>query len=158
MRESCPNWSSPCEPREGDAVLADGIGSGWRAQRSIPCLYMQQAFVGGALVHSSRGTLDQPGHRLLDLFVRQPLERLQLLVAKLCARQGPVSLRSRAVARGLWGGGGAWGVDGPYRAYILGSVPAASRSMMGVSGLFFFMVGYARVRKDLPDGGVSSGR
>lgn len=39
--------------------------------------------------------------------------------------------------------------NAPYLAYTLGKVPAASRSMMGVLGLFFFMVGYARVRNAL---------
>lgn len=34
-------------------------------------------------------------------------------------------------------------------AYTLGKVPAASRSMIGVEGLCFFMVGYVRVRKAL---------
>jgi hypothetical protein len=33
----------------------------------------------------------------------------------------------------------------------LGDVPAASRIKMGVNGLFFFIVGYARLRKDLED-------
>jgi len=37
----------------------------------------------------------------------------------------------------------------PYLAYILGWVPCASRIKIGVFGLFFFMVGYARVRNDL---------
>lgn len=37
----------------------------------------------------------------------------------------------------------------PYRAYTFGSTPSASRIMIGVWGLFFFIVGYARVKKDL---------
>ena len=37
----------------------------------------------------------------------------------------------------------------PYLANTLGSVPWASRSIIGVWGLFFFMVGYALMRKDL---------
>lgn len=36
-----------------------------------------------------------------------------------------------------------------YLAYTLGSTPLASRIMMGMYGLFFFIVGYARVRNDL---------
>jgi len=36
-----------------------------------------------------------------------------------------------------------------YLANTFGSVPSASRSRIGVCGLFFFMVGYARVRNDL---------
>ena len=39
--------------------------------------------------------------------------------------------------------------DSPYRAKTLGSVPKASRSMIGMCGLFFFMVGYALVRNVL---------
>jgi hypothetical protein len=31
-------------------------------------------------------------------------------------------------------------------------MPFASRTMIGVYGLFFFIVGYARVRKDLRQG------
>jgi hypothetical protein len=41
------------------------------------------------------------------------------------------------------------GQDVPNLAYTLGRVPDASRIRMGVSGLLFFMVGYARVMKDL---------
>ncbi len=37
----------------------------------------------------------------------------------------------------------------PYLANTLGSTPRASRSMIGTCGLFFFIVGYARVRNDL---------
>lgn len=37
----------------------------------------------------------------------------------------------------------------PYLAYTLGDVPAASLSRIGICGLFFFIVGYARVKKDL---------
>lgn len=37
----------------------------------------------------------------------------------------------------------------PYRAYIFGNVPCASRMRIGVCGLFFFIVGYALVRNDL---------
>lgn len=37
----------------------------------------------------------------------------------------------------------------PYLAYTLGSVPRASRIMMGVYGLFSFIVGYARFRNVL---------
>ncbi len=37
----------------------------------------------------------------------------------------------------------------PYLANIFGSVPNASRIIIGVCGLFFFIVGYARNKKDL---------
>jgi len=37
----------------------------------------------------------------------------------------------------------------PYLAYTFGKVPWASRSRIGVTGLFFFMMGYARVRNVL---------
>lgn len=37
----------------------------------------------------------------------------------------------------------------PYRANIRGCVPAASLNMIGVCGLFFFIVGYARDRNVL---------
>lgn len=38
----------------------------------------------------------------------------------------------------------------PYLAKTFGSTPNASRIMIGVCGLFFFIVGYALVKKDLP--------
>ena len=38
----------------------------------------------------------------------------------------------------------------PYLAKTFGSVPAAPRNIIGVEGLFFFIVGYALVRNDLP--------
>lgn len=44
----------------------------------------------------------------------------------------------------------------PYRAKTRGCVPAASLNMIGVCGLFFFIVGYARERKDLLRGTVSN--
>lgn len=37
----------------------------------------------------------------------------------------------------------------PYLAKTFGSMPNASLIMIGVCGLFFFMVGYARDRNDL---------
>jgi len=43
----------------------------------------------------------------------------------------------------------------PYRAYTFGSTPNASRIMIGVCGLCFFIVGYVRVRNDLLDSSIS---
>ena len=40
-------------------------------------------------------------------------------------------------------------VNLPYLAKTFGSTPSASLIMMGVCGLFFFIVGYARLRNDL---------
>lgn len=40
-------------------------------------------------------------------------------------------------------------VNWPYLAYILGCVPCASRIRIGMFGLFFFIVGYARLMNDL---------
>ena len=45
----------------------------------------------------------------------------------------------------------------PYLAHILGSTAVASRIMIGTCGLFFFMVGYARLRNVLENESVSFG-
>jgi hypothetical protein len=42
-----------------------------------------------------------------------------------------------------------------YLAYTIGEVPAASRSMIGIDGLFFFMIGYALAKKLLRMGEIS---
>ena len=79
--------------------------------------------------------LDQPRNRILNLLIRQTLERLGLFLTKLC-----ITLARILCFGGC--GGISWehGVV-PYRAYTLGKVPEASRIMMGVEGLFFFIVG-----------------
>lgn len=50
---------------------------------------------------------------------------------------------------GYKSGSSMWQGPLPYRAYTRGCVPAASLIIIGVCGLFFFMVGYALVRNDL---------
>lgn len=76
--------------------------------------------------------LDQPRNRILNLLIRQTLERLGLFLTKLCSTLAICSWEWRYFM-------GAWIV--PYRAYTLGKVPEASRIMMGMEGLFFFIVG-----------------
>lgn len=44
-------------------------------------------------------------------------------------------------------------MDAPYLAQTFGSTPNASRMRIGTLGLFFFMVGYARVMNDLENEG-----
>lgn len=72
--------------------------------------------------------LDQPRNRILNLLIRQTLERLGLFLTKLCVT---LAMLRFVVGRYFV----------PYRAYTLGKVPEASRIMMGMEGLFFFIVG-----------------
>lgn len=99
--------------------------------------------------------LDQSGHFVFDFLVAQiwrkrlesvsandtrtvdTFERLMLLLAK--TYQVVLSIAQAATPRSIV----------PYLANTFGSTPDASLIMIGMLGLFLFIVGYARLRKEL---------